>query len=43
VLDGKFGGARISFIGPAIGAEKLGYNVTAVPRAAGRSPFTTTA
>jgi uncharacterized cupin superfamily protein len=39
VLDGKFGGARISFIGPAIGAEKLGYNVTAVPPGRRAFPF----
>jgi uncharacterized cupin superfamily protein len=38
-LDGKFGGAKIGFIGPAIGAEKLGYNVTAVPPGRRAFPF----
>lgn len=30
-LENKFGGSRIGRIAPAIGARKLGYNVTAVP------------
>jgi uncharacterized cupin superfamily protein len=30
-LKKKFGGARLGRISPAIGAEKLGYNVTVVP------------
>jgi uncharacterized cupin superfamily protein len=30
-LEKKFGGAKIGLIGPTLGAEKLGYNVTALP------------
>jgi uncharacterized cupin superfamily protein len=30
-LEKKYGGARIGFIGQALGAQKLGYNVTALP------------
>jgi uncharacterized cupin superfamily protein len=30
-LEHKFGGAKLGFIAPLIGAQKLGYNVTAVP------------
>jgi uncharacterized cupin superfamily protein len=30
-LEGKFGGAKLGFIGSAIGAMKLGYNLTVVP------------
>jgi uncharacterized cupin superfamily protein len=38
-LAEKFGGCRIGFIGPAVGAEKLGYNITAVPPGRRAFPF----
>jgi uncharacterized cupin superfamily protein len=30
-LAGKYEGARVGFIGPRVGAQKLGYNMTALP------------
>lgn len=30
-LEGKYGGAKLGFIAPALGAVKLGYNLTVVP------------
>lgn len=30
-LEKKFGGAKMALIAPAIGAQKLGYNLTVVP------------
>jgi uncharacterized cupin superfamily protein len=38
-LEKKYGGARIGFIGPAVGAQKLGYNVTALPPGKRAFPF----
>jgi uncharacterized cupin superfamily protein len=38
-LEKKFGGARIGFIAPALGARKLGYNLTVVPPGRRAFPF----
>lgn len=38
-LAEKFSGARIGSIGPLVGAEKLGYNVTVVPPGRRAFPF----
>jgi uncharacterized cupin superfamily protein len=38
-LEKTYGGARMGLIGPAIGARKLGYNVTALPPGRRAFPF----
>jgi uncharacterized cupin superfamily protein len=38
-VKAKFEGAKLAFVGPLIGAQKLGYNVTVVPPGKRAFPF----
>jgi uncharacterized cupin superfamily protein len=38
-VKAKFEGAKIGFVGPLIGAQKLGYNITIVPAGKRAFPF----